>query len=70
MFGLNLVSSGIRFAEEAADTASETVENGKSVIETFKNIAKNPITLGVTATVAVAAGSYYGYKAYKNKKNK
>ncbi|MGL5749604.1 MAG: hypothetical protein ACRCXT_03680 [Paraclostridium sp.] len=67
---LNILSSGIRFAEEASDTASTATETGKSILNTLKDVAKNPITLGVAATVAISTGSYYGYKAYKNKKNK
>ena len=78
MFGLNIISSGIKFAEAVSETTeaavttadtvadtTENVESGKSILSTLKEIATNPITIGIGAATAVAAGSYYGYKAYK-----
>lgn len=78
MFGLNILSSGVRFAEAVSETAetvvttadtvtdaTEAASDSKSILSMAKDIATNPITIGVATAAAIGAASFYGWKAYK-----
>ncbi|MGL5752132.1 MAG: hypothetical protein ACRCXT_16485 [Paraclostridium sp.] len=78
MFGLNILSTGVRFAEAVSETAetivttsdtvtdaTEAASDSKSILSMAKDIATNPITIGIAAVTATATAGYYGWKAYK-----